>query len=149
MMTSIYKFCKRNYVIDISAYLILMLGFILIILRGAEDQGYYWQWFRIPRYLIEFEAGSLKVGPILEGLKITLNIVWISLIVTYAIGLTTALMRLSNSAGMRMLARLYLETSRNTPLLVQIYFIYFRSTNIFKFYKFFIGFIYSIIIHFF
>lgn len=123
--THTFKAAKRNKVFDILSYALLMGGIFWFVIRGAENQGYFWQWYRITRYLIEFDAGTLKVGPILEGLKITLNIVWISLIVTYTIGLTTALMRLSNSAGMRMLARLYLETSRNTPLLVQIYFIYF------------------------
>jgi len=124
-LTHIFKAVKRKKVFDILSYALLMVGILWIVIRGAENQGYFWQWFRIPRYLIEFDAGTLRIGPILNGLKITLNIVWISLIVTYAIGLTTALMRLSNFAGMRVLARLYLETSRNTPLLVQIYFIYF------------------------
>ena len=119
----IFKAAKRKKVFDILSYALLMVGIFWFVIRGAENQGYFWQWFRIPRYLIEFDDGTLKVGPILEGLKITLNIVWISLIVTYTIGLTTALMRLSNFAGMRVLARFYLETSRNTPLLVQIYFL--------------------------
>ncbi|MCP4689255.1 MAG: amino acid ABC transporter permease, partial [Desulfobacterales bacterium] len=32
---------------------------------------------------------------------------------------------LSDSAGARLIARLYLEAARNTPLLVQLYFVYF------------------------
>jgi polar amino acid transport system permease protein len=125
MTTSIYQFCKRNHLFDISAYLVLMAGGVLFLLKGAEDQGYYWQWFRIPRYLYEFDDGRFIAGPILEGLKITLNITWISLILTYIIGLVTALMRLSNSLLARGVARGYLELTRNTPLLVQIFFMYF------------------------
>jgi len=125
MMAAIYKFCKRNYLFDISAYLVLMLGFIMIVLKGAEDQGYYWQWFRIPQFLYKFDDGRFITGPILQGLKITLNITWISLLLTYIIGLVTALMRLSNSLIARGVARAYLELSRNTPLLVQIFFMYF------------------------
>jgi polar amino acid transport system permease protein len=102
-----------------------MVGFMLIILRGAEDQGYYWQWFRIPKFIYEFENGRFVTGPILQGLKVTLNITWISLILTYIIGLVTALMRLSNSLMARAVARAYLEVTRNTPLLVQIFFMYF------------------------
>jgi len=41
------------------------------------------------------------------------------------VGLTTALLRLSGSFMGRILSRLYLETIRNTPLLVQIYLMYF------------------------
>ena len=121
----IYQFCKRNHLFDISAYLVLMVGGVLFLLKGAEDQGYYWQWFRIPKFLYEFDDGRFIAGPILEGLKITLNITWISLILTYIIGLVTALMRLSNSLLARGIARAYLEITRNTPLLVQIFFMYF------------------------
>ena len=125
MKTSIYQFCKRNHLFDISAYLVLMVGGVLFLLKGAEDQGYYWQWFRIPKFLYEFDDGRFIAGPILQGLKITLNITWISLILTYIIGLVTALMRLSNSLLARGIARTYLEITRNTPLLVQIFFMYF------------------------
>ncbi len=125
MITSIYQFIKRNHLFDISAYLVLLAGGVMLLLKGAEDQGYYWQWFRMPRYLYEFDDGRFIAGPILEGLKITLNITWISLILTYIIGLVTALMRLSNSLPARGVARVYLELTRNTPLLVQIFFMYF------------------------
>ena len=125
MRSSALKFCKRHHLVDIFAYLVLMLGGTLLLLRGAEDQGYYWQWFRIPKFLYEFEDGRFIAGPILEGLKVTLNITWISLILTYIIGLVTALMRLSNSLLARGIARAYLEITRNTPLLVQIFFMYF------------------------
>jgi len=113
------------HLLDISAYLFLMIGGIIFLLKGAEDQGYYWQWFRIPKFLYEFDEGRFIAGPILKGLKITLNLTWISLILTYIIGLVTALMRLSNSLLARGVARVYLEITRNTPLLVQIFFMYF------------------------
>jgi polar amino acid transport system permease protein len=125
MKNPIYQFCKRNHIFDVTAYLLLMAGGILLLFKGAEDQGYYWQWFRIPKYLYQFEDGRFISGPILEGLKITLNITWMSLILTYIIGLVTALMRLSNSLMARGIARVYLEITRNTPLLIQIFFMYF------------------------
>ncbi len=125
MKDSIYQFCKRYSLLDVSAYLILMAGGVLVLLKGAEDQGYYWQWFRVPRYLYQFEDGRFIAGPILQGLKVTLNITWISLILTFIIGLVTALMRLSNSLVARAMAHFYLEITRNTPLLVQIFFMYF------------------------
>jgi polar amino acid transport system permease protein len=62
---------------------------------------------------------------LIEGLKITLQISLISLIFALIIGLLTAVFRLSNSFVARWLAIIYLETSRNTPLLIQIFFIYF------------------------
>ena len=124
-MSSIYRFIKRMHLFDISAYLFLMIGGVFLLLKGAEDQGYYWQWFRIPKYLYEIDEGRFIAGPILKGLKLTLNLTWISLILTYIIGLVTALMRLSNSLLARGIARFYLEITRNTPLLIQIFFMYF------------------------
>ncbi len=110
---------------DIIIYLLVMTGVVYVILRGASEQGYFWQWYRIPQFLFTFEDGTFTLGPLLKGLKITLNITWISMILTYAIGLITALLRLSDSIIGRVFARVYLEVARNTPLIVQLFFIYF------------------------
>jgi len=116
---------SRVPVKDIAAYLFVMTGIIYVILRGASEQGYYWQWYRVPKYLFTFNDGIFTLGPLLEGLKITLHITWISMILTYIIGLATALLRLSDSIIGRVSARIYLEVARNTPLIVQLFFIYF------------------------
>jgi len=110
---------------DIIAYLFVMVGIIYVILRGASEQGYFWQWYRVPQYLYSFKDGSFTLGPLLVGLKITLHITWISMILTYLIGLATALLRLSDSIIGKTFARVYLEVARNTPLIVQLFFIYF------------------------
>ena len=49
----------------------------------------------------------------------------ISLLFTLLIGMVTALLRLSSSRIGRGIALLYVELIRNTPLLVQIYLLYF------------------------
>lgn len=54
-----------------------------------------------------------------------MEITVISLVVAAVIGLITALLRLSDSIIGRWLAWCYLEVIRNTPLLVQIFFLYF------------------------
>lgn len=110
---------------DMLAYTMVMGGIAYIIFKGASEQGYYWQWYQVPKYLFTLEDGSFTVGPLLQGLKVTLNITWISMILTYAIGLATALLRLSDSIVGRAFARIYLEVTRNTPLIVQLFFIYF------------------------
>ncbi len=110
---------------DILIYVFFVTGAIYIVLKGASDQGYHWQWYRVPQFLFSFESGVFRPGPLLEGLKITLYIGSISLILTYIIGLITALLRLSDSILGRVVARVYLELARNTPLIVQLFFIYF------------------------
>lgn len=110
---------------DIFAYLFIMAGIVYVILRGASEQGYYWQWYRVTQYLYTIKDGTFTLGPLLEGLKITLHITWISMILTYLIGLATALLRLSDSIVGKTFARIYLEIARNTPLIVQLFFVYF------------------------
>ena len=79
----------------------------------------------MPRYLVVLSKTGWQAGPLLQGLWLTLEITAISLLLSMAIGLLTALMRLSNSPMARGIARVYLELIRNTPLLIQIFIIYF------------------------
>lgn len=93
--------------------------------KSVENLGYYWQWYQVPDFLFTIDEGQFIAGPLLEGLKVTFFISSISLIFTLIIGLITALLRLSASPVGRGIAIFYLEMSRNTPLLIQIFFIYF------------------------
>lgn len=115
----------RSPLFDVCQFtlLIALLGWLIV--HSAETIGYNWQWYRIPRYLFSSTESGIIAGPLIEGLKITLQISLISLIFALIIGLLTAIFRLSNSFVARGLAVIYLETSRNTPLLIQIFFIYF------------------------
>ena len=104
--------------------LLIVVGGWLISLSTAR-LGYYWQWYRIPRFLFRVEEGQLVAGELIEGLLFTFRISGVSLVLALAIGLATALLRLSDSFMGRLLTRVYLEVIRNTPLLVQIYLLYF------------------------
>ncbi|MCW8858156.1 MAG: amino acid ABC transporter permease [Deltaproteobacteria bacterium] len=94
-------------------------------MQGAENLGYNWQWNRVPRYLIKTTETGWQAGPLLQGLWLTLGITFVSLFLSMSIGLISALMRLSNSPMARGIAWAYLELIRNTPLLIQIFIIYF------------------------
>ncbi|WP_051305668.1 amino acid ABC transporter permease [Desulfogranum mediterraneum] len=103
---------------------LLALGFWLIG-RGGANISYRWHWQQVPQYLYSLEDGRFIAGPLLQGLMVTLEITAVSLILAGCIGLATALLRMSSSPVGRILAWGYLETIRNTPLLVQIFFLYF------------------------
>ncbi|HEY5716170.1 MAG TPA: amino acid ABC transporter permease [Psychromonas sp.] len=112
----------------LSAFLqiaILLLGITWLLDSGAEAMGYRWQWQRIPDYLLFYEDGQWWPAELIEGLLVTLKISALSLIATLIIGLITALLRLSSSVVGQILSRSYVELIRNTPLLVQIYLLYF------------------------
>ncbi|MEW5910288.1 MAG: amino acid ABC transporter permease, partial [Thermodesulfobacteriota bacterium] len=118
------KAVKRPYQ-DVAAFLLLTGVVFFFLYQGSRDTGYHWQWYRIPRFILTVENGSLIPGPLLDGLWITLHITLISFILTLFFGIVTAIFRLSDSQIARILARGYLEGIRNTPLLVQLFFIYF------------------------
>jgi len=106
-------------------------GVIWFFAHGTENLGYQWRWYRMPRYIYSIVDGQFIPGPIIQGLLVTLKITWISLILMVVFGLTTALFRLSDSFVARTVARGYLELIRNTPMLIQLFFIYFVLGPIF------------------
>lgn len=115
----------RSVLFDIVKFLFVIGILTWLIARGTEGLGYNWQWYQVPKYIFSCKRGSFIAGPLIDGLLVTLHITGVSLVLSFAFGLITALFRLSNSFSARALARVYLEVIRNTPLLVQLFFIYF------------------------
>lgn len=62
---------------------------------------------------------------LLQGCLITLKIVSISLCIAFVIGLVSGLMSASANKLLRYAATVYVDLIRGTPLLVQMFFIYF------------------------
>jgi polar amino acid transport system permease protein len=114
--------CRCGTLCSIAAYALTMLLLAWAVLHGAESMGYNWQWYRIPRFIILPDGSP---GPLLQGAGITLLVSGMGLVGAAILALGTALLRLSGSVVGQALARGYLELIRNTPLLVQIFFIYF------------------------
>lgn len=95
------------------------------ILYGYLNLDYNWQWYRVPAFLFTMENGHLVPGILIEGLWVTLKISSLGLIFSIVMGFSTALMRFSSSPVLNILCQVYIETVRNTPLLIQIFIIYF------------------------
>jgi polar amino acid transport system permease protein len=114
--------CRCGTICSIAAYALTMLLVVWAVLHGAESMGYNWQWYRIPRFIFLPDGSP---GPLLQGAGITLLVSGLGLAGAAVLALGTALLRLSGSVVGQALARGYLELIRNTPLLVQIFFIYF------------------------
>jgi polar amino acid transport system permease protein len=93
--------------------------------RGAAAIDYRWQWYRVPKFFYRVVDGEIIWGPLVDGLVVTLEIAFWGAILTLIVGLVTAILRLSDSLAGRILAKVYLESIRNTPLLVQVSIFYF------------------------
>ncbi len=111
--------------VEILQFLVLAGLLFWLAWRGAAAMDYRWQWYRVPQFFYREIDGEIIWGPLVWGLQVTLYIAGWGLVLTLAIGLVTAILRLSDSLSGRILARVYLETIRNTPLLVQVSIFYF------------------------
>ena len=67
---------------------------------------------------------------LVSGLKVTLELSAISVVLSFLLGLLIAVLRMSNVRPLVWFSHAYLEFFRNTPLLVQIFFWYFGSYKI-------------------
>lgn len=120
--------CRCGAPCAVIAYALTMLCVAWAVLRGAEGMGYNWQWYRVPQFILLPDGSP---GPLLQGAGVTLLVSGLGLVGAAALALATALLRLSGSRVGRAMARVYLELIRNTPLLVQIFFIYFVLAPVF------------------
>ncbi len=110
---------------DLIKFLLLLTLLGWLVYRGTVASGYNWQWHRAIPWLVSFTDAGIVYGPLLQGLQLTFKISLLGLLGALLSGLVTVFLRLSDSLLGRLLARLYLETIRNTPLLVQLIFFYF------------------------
>lgn len=93
--------------------------------------------------LFEYDAiatsTSWTMGPLLNGLLVTLKISAFSAILAFSIGILLAFMRLSNYHFLKDIAIVYITIIRGTPLLVQIFIFYFIVATIFDLERFLAG----------
>lgn len=122
---------NRRTLLDILKFSILVAVLSFLLYRGTKTLGYNWQWYRVSKYLFSVVDGRFVMGPLIEGLLVTFQITAWGLVLALIFGLVTALFRLSQSFIARIVARGYLELIRNTPLLVQLFFLYFVLAPIF------------------
>jgi len=115
----------RSPFFDIIQFIFLLTLSGWFLSKTLRESGYHWQWYQIPQYLYLCDDSGFHAGPLLLGLLITIKISAVSLVLASAIGMATAMMQLSNSFVARTTAKIYVETIRNTPLLIQLFFIYF------------------------
>lgn len=116
---------RRAAARDWLLFALLAGGFCWLVARGAASLGYNWQWYLVPRALVTEGPQGFGPGPLLQGLVVTLKVTALATCGALFCGLAAALLRLSGSLAGRALARAYLEAVRNTPLLIQLFFLYF------------------------
>lgn len=136
-MLSYLKRFRKSRLFDLFRFLLISGAIILVLSLFAAGLPYTWHWYRVPRYILDTRQDPVRIGRLLQGLLVTLEISGVSLVLTFILGFLTAFLRLSNSLLARGAAKIYLELIRNTPLLIQLFLIYFVAAPVFGLSSFF------------
>jgi len=122
-------FNKRSLITLCILAVIAALFYYFFVTRGIT---YIWHWERIPEMLFYHGPKSaddpsvrLRMGILMIGFVMTIEISAVATIFGILIGTIVGIARLSKEPVTRGLSLAYVELIRNTPLLVQIYIIYF------------------------
>ena len=81
-------------------------------------------------YVFQFRPVFHELPLLLSGALVTIHISILALFLSFIVGTIGALCRLSRFRWLSVPARWYVEFIRNTPLLVQLFFIYFGLSQI-------------------
>lgn len=111
--------------------LLAIMGLVAWGIVAEASDGYRWQWYRVWRYIGVIDEGVFIPGPLIEGLFVTLQLTAASLSLALPIGVLIAAMRLSHSPSARLIGGLVLGVVRNTPLLMQLFMVYFVLAPVF------------------
>lgn len=111
--------------VSIGLYAVIMGVIVWGSYTGAQQMGYNWQWYQVPKYFYRFTEDGFAPGEILTGLGATIVLSLICFALATVLGLLVALLRLSGLVAGVGVATLYLEVVRNIPLLVLLYLFYY------------------------
>jgi len=122
-------FNKRSLITLVILAIITVSIYYFFTRKGIR---YAWHWEKIPEMLFYYGAKSaddptirFRMGVLMMGFVLTLKISVASIFFAVIIGTVVGIARLSKEPVTRGLSLSYVELIRNTPLLVQIYIIYF------------------------
>jgi polar amino acid transport system permease protein len=111
-MRAIMRAFRTNHVLSFFVALVVLAAIVVGALLALR---YHWSWAGVWKYRTLFVQGWLS----------TLTIAAVALPLATLFGLVLALARRAPWLPLRYIARIYVETARGTPLLVQIYLYFY------------------------
>jgi len=122
-------FNKRSLITLGILAIIIATSYYFFVTKGIT---YIWHWEKVPEMLFYYGSKSaddpipgVHMGVLMMGFVLTLKISIVSTIFGIIIGIVVGIARLSKEPVTRGISLAYVELIRNTPLLVQIFIIYF------------------------
>ena len=130
------RFTLRSLITLVILAALLAAAYYFFIRRGIT---YIWHWESIPEMLFYYGPKSaedpsvhLRLGILMIGFVMTLKISVVATFFAIIIGTVVGIARLSTEPITRWISSAYVEMIRNTPLLVQIYIIYFFAGSMLR-----------------
>ena len=121
----------KQSILNILKYHHIFLSIVLfatvawLFAEGIMHLDYNWKWHRIGQYWLQVTDNSWEAGLLLEGLYTTLKISTLALLIALFFGIVLCACFFSKQRSIRYLALGYTQAIRCTPLLVQLYLLYF------------------------
>jgi polar amino acid transport system permease protein len=122
-------FTKKSLITLITLLIVIAISYYYFISKGIT---YIWHWEQIPQMLFYYGTNTanqthpqLHLGVLMIGFILTIKISFVAIIFAIILGTVVGIARLSNEPITRAISITFVEVVRNTPLLVQIYIIYF------------------------
>ena len=122
-------FNKRSLITLVILAIIIATAYYFFVTKGIT---YIWHWEKVPEMLFYYGSKSaddpipgLHMGVLMMGFVLTLKISIVSTFFGVILGIIVGIARLSKEPVTRGISLAYVELIRNTPLLVQIFIIYF------------------------
>jgi His/Glu/Gln/Arg/opine family amino acid ABC transporter permease subunit len=85
---------------------------------------------RFQSYYLDFGLVFENWDALLQAVLITISLAFLAEVIGVALGLAFALLKISGSRVLSILAQVYIDVFRGTPLLVQIVIIYFTTASV-------------------
>ena len=117
----------RLTLLDVILLLALAAAGGYLVYRIRIGLNYSWNWAAIPQFLVRFDAESASWVPnvLLQGLLTTIRLSFWATVLATIIGVVMGMFRVSPVIFRRMVARSYVELTRNMPPLVLVFIFYY------------------------
>lgn len=110
--------------------LLLLAGLTWLLVNGISQMDYTWRWQRLGRFFLQQREGKWQAGALAKGLWVTLKLSLVAGALALLFGVVAAAARLAPLPSLRFLATAYVQCMRCTPLLVQLYLLYFMFGSV-------------------
>ncbi len=131
-MKEIFSYTKGKKTIvekgrtSFASLLFSLCFFVLIIfLFVYVSNSYDWQFEQVFPHFISFGEEGIVLGFVVKAISVTISLVCVSMFFALIVGILLASMSLSASPVALMISQAIIGLIRNTPLLMQLYLIYF------------------------